>query len=43
MVLNFKLSIFYLEPTIENTFTKIMKVKGEEYQVTLVDTAGQDE
>jgi len=31
------------EPTIENTFTKIMKVKGEEYQVTLVDTAGQDE
>lgn len=31
------------EPTIENTFTKNMKVKGEEYQVTLVDTAGQDE
>jgi len=31
------------EPTIENTFTKTMKVKGEEYQVTLVDTAGQDE
>jgi Ras family protein len=31
------------EPTIENTFTKTMKVKGQEYQVTLVDTAGQDE
>jgi len=31
------------EPTIEATFTKIMKVRGQEYQVTLVDTAGQDE
>jgi Ras family protein len=31
------------EPTIENTFTKTFKVKGVEYQVTLVDTAGQDE
>jgi Ras family protein len=31
------------EPTIENTFSKTMKVRGQEYQVTLVDTAGQDE
>jgi len=31
------------EPTIENTFTKVFRVKGDEYQVTLVDTAGQDE
>jgi Ras family protein len=31
------------EPTIENTFTKNTKVKGQEYQLTLVDTAGQDE
>jgi len=31
------------EPTIENTFTKTVKSRGQEYQVTLVDTAGQDE
>jgi len=31
------------EPTIENTFSKIIKQRGQEYQVTLVDTAGQDE
>lgn len=31
------------EPTIENTFTKNTKVRGQEYQLTLVDTAGQDE
>lgn len=31
------------EPTIENTFTKNFKLRGQEYQVTLVDTAGQDE
>ena len=31
------------EPTIENTFTKNVKHRDQEYQVTLVDTAGQDE
>lgn len=31
------------EPTIENTFNKALKLKGQEYQLTLVDTAGQDE
>lgn len=31
------------EPTIENTFTKSIKVRGQEYFVKLVDTAGQDE
>lgn len=31
------------EPTIENTFTKNVKVRGQEYFVKLVDTAGQDE
>jgi len=31
------------EPTIENTFTRSLKLKGQDYQVTLVDTAGQDE
>ncbi|XP_067132654.1 GTP-binding protein Rheb homolog [Centruroides vittatus] len=31
------------EPTIENTFTKTIKVKGQEYFLKLVDTAGQDE
>lgn len=31
------------EPTIENTFNKTLKVRGQEYQLTLVDTAGQDE
>jgi Ras family protein len=30
-------------PTIENTFTKIVKFKGEEFAVEIMDTAGQDE
>ncbi|KAH9368762.1 hypothetical protein HPB48_012407 [Haemaphysalis longicornis] len=30
------------DPTIENTFHKIVKVKGQEYHLKLVDTAGQD-
>jgi len=30
------------EPTIENTFTKNVKIRGQEYQVTLVDTAGEE-
>ncbi|KAK4304153.1 hypothetical protein Pmani_015326 [Petrolisthes manimaculis] len=30
-------------PTIENTFTKKLKVRGQEYGLELVDTAGQDE
>jgi len=31
------------DPTIENTFNKTMKVHGQEYEVLVVDTAGQDE
>ncbi|XP_076354893.1 GTP-binding protein Rheb homolog [Tachypleus tridentatus] len=31
------------DPTIENTFTKTVKVHGQEYFLKLVDTAGQDE
>ncbi|KAG9508682.1 GTP-binding protein Rheb [Fragariocoptes setiger] len=31
------------DPTIENTFTKTDKVRGQEYYLKLVDTAGQDE
>ncbi|XP_027195447.1 ras homolog enriched in brain [Dermatophagoides pteronyssinus] len=31
------------DPTIENTFYKKIKVKGQEYSLKLVDTAGQDE
>jgi len=31
------------DPTIENTFTKNVKVRGQEYYLKLVDTAGQDE
>uniref|UniRef100_A0A7N6AMJ5 GTP-binding protein Rheb n=1 Tax=Anabas testudineus TaxID=64144 RepID=A0A7N6AMJ5_ANATE len=31
------------DPTIENTFTKMMTVNGQEYNLQLVDTAGQDE
>ncbi|KAK7083002.1 hypothetical protein SK128_005781 [Halocaridina rubra] len=31
------------DPTIENTFTKKIKVRGQEYGLELVDTAGQDE
>ncbi|KAL5032765.1 GTP-binding protein [Batrachochytrium dendrobatidis] len=30
-------------PTIENTFTKIVKYKGEEFAAEIIDTAGQDE
>jgi small GTP-binding protein len=30
-------------PTIENTFSKTLKYKGEEYVTEIVDTAGQDE
>ena len=30
-------------PTIENTFAKNIKLKGQEYSVEIVDTAGQDE
>ncbi|KAK3712319.1 hypothetical protein QZH41_017257, partial [Actinostola sp. cb2023] len=31
------------DPTIENTFTKNIKYKGQEFHLDLVDTAGQDE
>ncbi|CAB4006929.1 GTP-binding Rheb-like [Paramuricea clavata] len=31
------------DPTIENTFTKTVKNRGQEYNLELVDTAGQDE
>jgi len=31
------------DPTIENTFVKNVKIKGQEYSLRLVDTAGQDE
>lgn len=31
------------EPTIENTFNKIVNVRGNDYELFLVDTAGQDE
>jgi len=31
------------DPTIENTFHKNIKHKGQEYTIDLVDTAGQDE
>ncbi|EDO43637.1 predicted protein [Nematostella vectensis] len=31
------------DPTIENTFTKNIKYKGQEFFLELVDTAGQDE
>ncbi|KAF6739255.1 GTP-binding protein Rheb [Oryzias melastigma] len=31
------------DPTIENTFTTTMTVNGQEYNLQLVDTAGQDE
>jgi Ras family protein len=30
-------------PTIENTFSKNIKYKGQEYSTEIVDTAGQDE
>ena len=28
-------------PTIENTFSKVLKYKGQEYATEIVDTAGQ--
>lgn len=28
-------------PTIENTFQKLVKHKGQEYQLDIIDTAGQ--
>ncbi|CAG0914794.1 unnamed protein product [Notodromas monacha] len=31
------------DPTIENTFSKHIKIGGQEYELKLVDTAGQDE
>lgn len=31
------------DPTVENTFTKTVKLRGQEYFLKLVDTAGQDE
>ncbi|XP_015790973.1 GTP-binding protein Rheb [Tetranychus urticae] len=31
------------DPTVENTFSKTVKIKGQEYFLKLVDTAGQDE
>ncbi|KAJ1528213.1 GTP-binding protein [Nowakowskiella sp. JEL0078] len=30
-------------PTIENTFTRIVKYRGQEYAAEIIDTAGQDE
>merc|ERR1711971_1409164 len=30
-------------PTIENTFNKNIKIHGQDYEVLVVDTAGQDE
>ncbi|GAA5826780.1 hypothetical protein JCM3770_003987 [Rhodotorula araucariae] len=30
-------------PTIENTFTKMVKYKGQDFQLDIIDTAGQDE
>ncbi|XP_032831406.1 GTP-binding protein Rheb-like [Petromyzon marinus] len=31
------------DPTIENTFTKTLHINGQEFNLQLVDTAGQDE
>ncbi|XP_071541504.1 GTP-binding protein Rheb homolog [Panulirus ornatus] len=31
------------DPTIENTFTKKLRIRGQDYGLELVDTAGQDE
>jgi Ras family protein len=33
----------HYEPTIENTFNKKLSMRGNEYELFLVDTAGQDE
>ncbi|XP_797197.4 GTP-binding protein Rheb [Strongylocentrotus purpuratus] len=31
------------DPTIENTFDKPFKINGQQYQLKIIDTAGQDE
>lgn len=31
------------DPTIENTFKKTFRIRGQDYELELVDTAGQDE
>lgn len=31
------------DPTIENTFQKTLKIRGQEYSLQVIDTAGQDE
>ena len=31
------------DPTIENTFNKSIKVRNQEFELFVVDTAGQDE
>ena len=31
------------DPTIENTFNKTLKVRNQEFELFVVDTAGQDE
>jgi len=28
-------------PTIENTFTKVIRYRGQEFQTEIIDTAGQ--
>lgn len=38
-----KLFVDSYDPSIENIFTKTAKIRGEEYHLKLVDTAGQDE
>ncbi|XP_065313504.1 GTP-binding protein Rheb-like isoform X4 [Gordionus sp. m RMFG-2023] len=34
---------FNYDPTIENTYTKILNIRGQEYEVNFIDTAGQDD
>jgi len=38
-----KLFVDSYDPTIENIFTKRAKIRGQDYCLKLVDTAGQDE
>lgn len=38
-----KLFVDSYDPSIENIFTKRAKIKGQDYLLKLVDTAGQDE
>ncbi|RWS27060.1 GTP-binding protein Rheb-like protein [Leptotrombidium deliense] len=33
----------YYDPTIENTFTKNVKIQGQDYLISIVDTRGQEE